>query len=629
MAIDAKCPYCSKPYRLKDDLAGKKVTCANQDCRKVFNVVAIVGAPVMDAETMAMAAFADEPPKESATPGIIAMACVICDHKWDVPRDMEGKNVLCPDCKHRQKVPLQKTNKPIDWKDPKARGPREIKFETLKDVTSARDTTMVSPETLVKTGVIDDGIEPVPLKVKLMRGGAVAAVLAVIIAGVVYYLNMRADKKTQKLFDDFAHAAEKDEFKEQPLARAALRMSGAEYAARQNDAAKLEQAIVLYNNALGDLSAAPKGADRDCLCGELAISVLNLGGEGEVLLDKKKLPWTPTPPKNSRAQVRPNAAEEAGVRGIVSRIFQTLQKNGADFDLRAWVARRLARELIAKKQIEVLTTSLGSGFSEAEKPEIEAQIALELLRGGDKERAANIAEGLVRTLGMNMPANPAPVSAQALFQMLEMKGPPVAPEPSASGEVSEASRLAAVTLQIAKKDYSKAQEIAVRSGKADVKVRALALIAETADAPAPVIEAAEGIVMKPEPGAMLSAYPLLRLAIVSAKNGATDKAKTFVNAIPDPALKAWATAEVLRYRLKSDGGVTDEKEAELPADPAALKELQLGHVWGRLQLARHNGWKGDNKLARTYMDTWPKPIVAPFGPAGVMLGVQDKELGIK
>ena len=38
MAIEMQCPACKKAYRLKDELAGKKVTCANAECRTVFAV---------------------------------------------------------------------------------------------------------------------------------------------------------------------------------------------------------------------------------------------------------------------------------------------------------------------------------------------------------------------------------------------------------------------------------------------------------------------------------------------------------------------------------------------------------------------------------------------------------------
>jgi hypothetical protein len=36
MAIVFNCPQCNLPYKLKDELAGKRATCKNPDCRKVI-----------------------------------------------------------------------------------------------------------------------------------------------------------------------------------------------------------------------------------------------------------------------------------------------------------------------------------------------------------------------------------------------------------------------------------------------------------------------------------------------------------------------------------------------------------------------------------------------------------------
>ena len=58
----------------------------------------------------------------------IALTCATCDHKWDVPWSMQGKNVLCPDCRTRQRVPEQKTGK-VDWRDSRAGRPTLARVE--------------------------------------------------------------------------------------------------------------------------------------------------------------------------------------------------------------------------------------------------------------------------------------------------------------------------------------------------------------------------------------------------------------------------------------------------------------------------------------------------------------------
>src|SRR5688572_2531321 len=108
MAIDVRCPFCEKSYRLKDDLAGKKVTCANQGCRKVFTVTASANGlaapkappppppPPVDAEALAAAALSDDAdaPKVPEDARTIEMTCTVCEFKWTVPWALQGKNVL-------------------------------------------------------------------------------------------------------------------------------------------------------------------------------------------------------------------------------------------------------------------------------------------------------------------------------------------------------------------------------------------------------------------------------------------------------------------------------------------------------------------------------------------------------
>ena len=621
MAIDARCPFCSKPYRLKDDLVGRKVTCANQECRKVFAVAPIVAVP-QDADAIAAQALSDEVPVvEPVESRAIAMTCVICDHKWSAAWDMQGKNVLCPDCKHRQKVPEQKLNKPRNWADT-SNVPSMAKIDKLEGVTSARDTSMVSGDTLLKTGVIDDGVEPMALKTKLMFASAALALLFVFAGtGWYFFIYRTRNRGEEMVVTGFVDAADSEEFKPLPLHRALLRMAGGEYAARKNDPEQLTLAIGIYSKALGDLSAAPKGADRDCLTGELALSMLNLGSADTLLLtDKKKIPWLPEPPKNGRAQVRNNRAEEEGVLGQLRRVLQALQSNKADLEIRAWTARRLARELIARKQIDVLRSNVSHGFSEAETPEIMGQIGLELLRADQKEEAKAMAENLLKT-----PANLNSPSVLALADALELK--PIAPEPG--GAFSERSRMAFTASHLMKKNYPEAMKDASRPGTTDVRVRALALGAEWATEPAAFLDAAEKIVndvsSKPIDGnTAISVYPLLRLAVIAARHGERDKAAHFAKAIADVPLRTYAEAEILHQILLADRRrEASEGEAPLP-EALNAKDFLLGFAWGRYQLARHNGFNDSARLAKQYAETWPKPLAAPFGAAGAMLGVQDR-----
>ena len=224
MAIETQCPHCKKAYRLKDELAGKRVTCGNPDCRKAFTVDGRASAngtapkpaePKVDAEATAAAVFGDEPataaPEDQRK---IALTCAVCDHKWDVPWSMQGKNVLCPDCRTRQRVPEQKTGK-VDWRDSRAGRPTMARVEELEGVVGTVDVRHVSGETLQEAGVIKEDIEPRP------RWHYVAwAVTALALIGVVTYgvmLLVRSGKEDRR--DQFMADAVKDsqETKDAPL----------------------------------------------------------------------------------------------------------------------------------------------------------------------------------------------------------------------------------------------------------------------------------------------------------------------------------------------------------------------------------------------------------------------------
>lgn len=89
MPISTQCPKCQKLYKLKDELLGKRVTCASSSCRTIFEVKPYLPPgskqhPKLDAEAIAAAAFKDEPDAIEAVPEDqrkVTMACNVCEHK--------------------------------------------------------------------------------------------------------------------------------------------------------------------------------------------------------------------------------------------------------------------------------------------------------------------------------------------------------------------------------------------------------------------------------------------------------------------------------------------------------------------------------------------------------------------
>ena len=117
MAIEFECPHCKHQYRLKDELAGRKATCKNADCRQQITIP--VPPSAAELEAAAHSALADDAPKaeQDATPTTktIPMTCNFCGHQWTEPTSKAGKNTLCPDCRQRIKVPEPMEDVPDDW----------------------------------------------------------------------------------------------------------------------------------------------------------------------------------------------------------------------------------------------------------------------------------------------------------------------------------------------------------------------------------------------------------------------------------------------------------------------------------------------------------------------------------
>lgn len=653
MAIDAKCPFCEKGYRLKDDLVGKKVTCANQGCRKVFTVTPSLNGthapepatvppttpapksrpplPNINSEDLAAAALNDDPDEVPEDQKTIEMKCTMCDHAWPVAWAMQGKNVLCPECKHRQKVPLQAKGKKGGWREQNV--PEGVKQEKLENVVSARDNKMVSGTTLIETGAVKIDYDDLPNSVYWKWAAVILVPILLLAGGIVYWMKSKTTRTEEQIPIEVHKTLEAEEMAALPLYRSALQIAAGEYEARNRiDPSKArDKAIEFFRGALADLNAAPKTPDREQLYGELAVSLLTLGGEGEDVMDKRKLSWLP-PQQNAAAgaKVKPNPAELEGVQGQVRRVLAGLKDTRADFEVRAAVLRRLCRELLKVNQLEVVRSTLPALFDPAEQYEAEGQIGLECFRANKTDLAKEIAEKFKKSLvgAPNPPPNPAPASVQALWILLDVKGPTIVPAPSENP--SDASRWTYTAVNLLKGNREEARATAIRTGKTNAKLVALALAAEWADKPGEFLEAAETAVKSQvslrDPNVVLAEGTLLRLAQMAARAGAAETAEEFIKPISNEFLKPFAKAEVLRNKLAAEPGLQPkDDDAELSAD-VDPKKLKLGAAWGRLALARHNAMRTrDKSLGSAYARTWPKNTIAPFGQIGVLLGLQDAE----
>jgi hypothetical protein len=635
MAIEFDCPHCQHHYKLKDELAGKTATCKN--CRRKIVIPNAVTIPddtplptPLDAEAAEAAALAalneEAQPQEDAAQKVIPVECPHCSHKWTEPLERAGKNTLCknPECKQRIKIPEAKDDAPLDWRQKRTKLPEGAKqnFEKLEGVQDAGEVKQLSHETVKKT-LLEDEIEPRPLKQKVMFVLLGLGLIASAVFGVRYMMQSRTEGKEDRLMqeaqEEFTRGAETYAKDEQQLLSAVQYIAAGEHAVRHDTKDKLKEALDQFARAREALQRTGAAPARNAVCGELAVALLVLGGSEQQARDQVRIRWT----EETVGKYRPNEH----VFNVLEELRKTLGLvPGVDADFRTHLARRLTRELVKRGQaglaIKLIPLAL---FSKAEQPEAEAAVALEVNRA---ERGAPTVLAAAKAL-KDRPLGDlktAP-SAQILFSVLKTEQAPLLFPPPApgTGAVTDLQRYAYTGTYVLDGKPDEALKLALRtSSTPDAQLRALTLCADWAVDPGPALDAALGIVAahKNPKEVKVSPYFALRLAQIAAASGKHEQAKQFALAIPDESLRAWALGEIVRTRLaaapKEKG---DEGWVELPDDP---KKVRAGHAWARLWIARQNTHiSGDRAAEVKAVSAWPSSV-APFGKAGVALGLQDK-----
>jgi len=592
-------------------------------------------AEPIDAEAMAAALFGEpEKPADAAEDArVVDMTCAMCDHKWTEPFAKQGKFTVCPDCRHRQKVPDQKKKKAIDWRDPNADRPTLAKGEELPEDLKEQQTRSVGIDALEKAGAIDGpDIEPRPFRQKLTIGLALVGTLLAIAFLGIYWFRSRSDSRDQQYMPDALKdlASLKDDMPggQGPLLRALLHNSAGEFAARGNSKAKRDEALRHFLTARGELESkdSPKGKDpseldlasksleRDLLLGELAVSLLSLGGKEDQVLAETRIRWQHQITQGNKPRI---GGDTTTIQAELRRTLTAIRREGptANFEVREAVVRRLALELNRRDQLDLLEEILGQFFNEVELPEAIAEVALELYRAGNTgDRVRSMAEQVKAT---------APISAYALMQLVDpaTKLPPVIGPPSGS-DSSLASRSAYLLLAVCKDDTAEVTRIANLPGQTADRLKALAFAASFSKDPGLLLQTAVEVLendKRPEPR-VAARFALLQLCQAAARAKDVEKSKAFAAAIPDPGLRAWALGESLRLRLAA---TPDQKSTTAPDLPEDANSLRVGHAWGCLAFARHNAAaRGDSSAIKQYGE-WMTGL-STFGKAGLALGLQDR-----
>lgn len=667
MAIAFNCPHCNLFYRLKDELAGKRATCKNPDCRKVIvipqpaTVPSTSGrfgelpsgadgkdntpppVPHVDVEAAAMAALADAPKEEKpAAEQEIPVTCDYCSHQWTEPAEKGGKNVLCrnPECRQRVKVPLPKTETVQDWREkPKAPSLAKENFEKPKDVIDAQ-AQVVSKKAWDAGGGAEQFLEPIPLSRRIYFGLLIGAPIVGLVLGVVYLWRTTKEERNDRLMADalkeYKETTAGDLIPAQAsLYSAMLQIAAGEYSLKSNLSREdFKNAMDHFTQSRADLQKSATEDDRKVTAGEryaiaceLAVATLGLGSSNEdEVASGARCRWLPEAPSGRRLRIN---EKNISVHGELQRTLQLLQ--GADFDVKAALARRLARGLMKWQQAELAGNIPVMLFAEPEQAEGKAIVALEIYR---QDRASPVCQQIANELKAQLEKgvvnkNPMPASAQVLWKVLGMEKVPVfipMPPPPPQPVPNDSSRFAYVGMYLLQDKPAEALDLARRTGQLAGQLRALVLYAEWAADPTPAFDAALTTIELQTKGKKEAPQPpsnaVLRLSQLAAAAGKADQARQLAAAIPDEGLKEWAMGDAIRQSATPENKTpADASSTTVPDDP---KKLRAGHAWGRFWVARHNMrlTRDQSKLTKE-VATWPKGTVHPFGMAGIAVGLME------
>ena len=627
MPISTQCPKCLKLYKLKDELLGKRVACADTNCRTLFEVKPYTPPPKpavkkMDAEAIALAALNDDPDPAVALPEDlrkITMTCAACDHKYEVAWAMQGKNALCPECKFRQKVPEQAVSTKVDWRNPNAKRPSLAKQEEVPDDVWGSKQGQVSIGALKEAGAIK-GVEyeSRPVSFWLKIGTALAVVLVLGSAGGYYLYQSKKHDSQIKLIDDAE--ADFNAFKgaglpptTAPQFQAFSHIATTEFRGRLADTpAGLKTAIQGLTAARQSLQdPAARGMDRDMLAVEMISVIIALAGDSEQIKTGGKIPWAPGISKGKSPPL-------STVINELQACFQTMLGNSAELDLRLMALRRATRELEVRGQGSLAESIIGSGFRPEEQIEATAVVALELARlGGSPTKTVEDAENVKQQFAANAENIPAP--AYALWLLANVTGPNSPPPPPGSGVANLSTRLTFTQLYLAKKQTADALAVAKLPGPPDERLRAIALVAELSPVPAEAVAAAMEIVgpVGPKPVVPQSVYA--RLAFAAGAAGDAAAVDSFVAAISDEGLKVWARADAVHAKILANPTTKADDTTTTPED---VKKLRVGNAWVKFVVFRHNVRVANSGLEAA-AKALPAGTLRPFALYGLALGAQD------
>lgn len=383
MSISFTCPHCKKAYKVKDELAGRKATCAG--CKKSLTIPKLAPAAKPNRLEGITTAAAPTPSTESAvqpTPSAadaIEVTCMYCDARFRVGSELAGKNAPCPECRKIVKVQAQVKKEPIDWRRPDApQGPSAVRAESSLPPALAASGMAAGAATAApkrpRPPAEEDELELLPrfTREQIIHWAIGATVAVGILFGLVWLTLNYLDSRRQRIAIAEALAAATPE-DGQPsilnkIAAAEVYRAAGEHALRARSAQVAAERLRMTRSLLAEESAGAQPT-RDALLIDVALLQVDLGGTEDQEISETHLSWD-------------NTLSE--IRQTVSRIVHP--------DARAVALQEVTRKLIAKEQ-PLLAISLARQMMPTEAvPESLAQVGLVLFQNGHRDLAETVAD---------------------------------------------------------------------------------------------------------------------------------------------------------------------------------------------------------------------------------------------
>jgi DNA-directed RNA polymerase subunit RPC12/RpoP len=626
MSIKFPCPGCKKGLTAKDDQAGKKVVCPA--CKKPLIIPQPSTAkqnsgsgaaprarpatkPAPDAtpaeiEAAAAALLSDAMAASPGTSTTIDFICEHCDAAVSVPLADSGKNVPCPECKRIIKVRPPVKADPSNWRRADRHLPSAAKAPDEPAPEGAWGNltrTVVSREALEEADAIPEKPELVPLRERVFFWSRIAiGVICVTVAGLYGYHRFAVNRERRALESVTSYAGDPKTVKQIGPERVGMlhTLSGAYYtraripysdAPLSGERGSAESAREEFDRALKVLqNADPLSADRDFALADLALAMVEIGGDKDEQREKTRSTWDDCL-RHIRAALSSIHAPEAKLeayRAISARLFERGQPEAA---------QSLASTAFSESRVEK-TAARAIGLLES------------IERGGDKVAAGRACDEILKEYaGKNPPSLTAPVVTLAM--VLDKTLPP---PPAKSKEAEENTWIGKAEGLARKGQLPEGRKQALDAPTKRIKLRSLVAIGSASKQGADDLASACKMVIDGLDDSADETRVLLRLVRLGVPAGVPEALLGKVaDAIVDPALRARAKLELCRARLnqmKESAGIdiADSVDQQMPSGALA-----------RAELARHNA-RYDKGYLRT-AESWPDPLGA-FGTLGALLATQ-------